>query len=96
MKKALTATTIVITLALASACGGSDRPSQADVSKAIQKTDSSFSKKGAECAAKVLVNSDISDEGLSAIANDDKKYKPSAADKKVQTQVSPAIAKCLT
>lgn len=96
MKKALTAATIVITLALASACGGSDRPSQADVSKAIQKTDSSFTKKGADCAAKVLVDSDISDKGLKAIADDDKNFKPSAADKKVQTKVSPAIEKCLT
>ena len=96
MKTTLSVATIAITLFLTGACGGSDRPSQADVSKAIQKTDSSFSKKGADCAAKVLVDSDISDEGLTAIANDNKKYKPSAADQKVQTKVSPAIAKCLT
>ena len=96
MKKSLTAATIVITLALASACGGSDRPSQAEVSKAIQKSDSSFSKKGADCAAKALVKSDISDKGLKAIADNDKKFKPSAADKKAQAKATAAIEKCLT
>jgi hypothetical protein len=94
MKKTLTAATIVITLALAGGCGGSDRPSQGDVSKAIQKTDSSYTKKQADCAAKILVDSDISDKGLKAIADDDKKFKPGAADKKVQAKVTPAIAKC--
>ena len=96
MKKTLTAATIVMSLALASGCGGSDRPSQADVSKAIRKTDSSFTKKGSDCAAKVLVDSDISDKGLKAIVANDKKFKPSAADKKVQAKVTSAIAKCLS
>ncbi|MDX6276851.1 MAG: hypothetical protein QOJ72_979 [Nocardioidaceae bacterium] len=96
MKKTLTAATIVITLALAGGCGGGDRPSKGDLSKAIQKTDSSFSKKGADCAAKALLDSKISDKGLKAIADNDKKFKPSAADKKAQAKVSPALAKCLT
>lgn len=96
MKKTLTAATIVITLTLASGCGGSDRPSQADVSKAIQKADSSYTKKQADCAAKILVNSDISDKGLKAIADNDKNFKPGAADTKVQADVSPVIAKCFS
>lgn len=96
MNKHLATVSIVIALALASACGGSDRPSQAEISTAIQKTDSSFSKKGADCAAKVIVDSDISDRGLKAIAGDEKNYKPSAADKAVEAKISPAIAKCLT
>ena len=72
MVKKLGLTVAVTLLLLTSACGG--RPSEADVSKGLQGGFQSggqnvkLTKDQADCAAKIFVKSDISDDTLKAIA----------------------------
>ncbi len=100
MVKKLGATVAVALLLATSACGGS-RPSADELSKAMQKgvkTDKQtvkLTKKQADCAAKIFVKSDISDDALKAIAERDDKYKESKKDRDALTKVSPDLAKCV-
>ena len=72
MVKKLGATVAVALLLATSACGGG-RPSEAELSTAMQKgvktSDQTvkLTKEQADCAAKVFVKSDVSDEALEAI-----------------------------
>lgn len=77
--KAVGAALAVAALLATSACGGGGRPSEADVSKALQKgvvssTDKSdklkLTKKQADCTAKIFVKSELTDEALQKMAND--------------------------
>lgn len=74
------------------ACGGSTRPSADDVADGIQKV---YEDQGlgdvvtddvADCLAKALVDSDVSNETLTYIANGEDKQKDEA-DKALTTQV---------
>ncbi|WP_310963646.1 hypothetical protein [Nocardioides terrisoli] len=90
------------------ACGGgsgSSRPSTADLSKSIRSTGdnsvlgsqaSQLTKAAADCIAKALHDSKISDTALRAIVKGNKDYKASSADQKAATAVLPQLEKCAT
>ena len=96
MKKTLSAAFVVAALALTSACGGGDdKPSKEDLSKSFVKTgDGQITKKQADCLAEVILDSDISQEGLEALEKGDEDFKPSKADDKAQKDVADELAKC--
>lgn len=98
MKKSLTAVAIVAALSLSACGGGDDRPSKEDLSKTLsdKKNGAGLTKKQADCVAEAMLDSKISEKGLKAIAEGDKDFKPSAADKKAQTAVTEDITKCVT
>lgn len=93
-------------LLIASGCGGgSDRPTENEVSKALQKggddsilgaAGSKLDNKAADCIAKALVDSKISDEALQALVDGDKKYKGSKADASAASAVSSKMVKCIS
>lgn len=99
MKKTLSAAFVVATLTLTSACGGGggDRPSQDKISAQLKKsTNGAVTGKQADCAAKAILDSDLSDDAVKAVAEGDTKYKPNDQDKKAQADVSKQIGKCIT
>jgi hypothetical protein len=101
MKKTLTAAFVVAALSLTSACGGGDdRPSKAEVKKAITSKDSVFGstipEKAADCIAGALVDSKLSDKTLQAIVDSDKDYKGTDKDKKALNGLQSDVTKCAT
>lgn len=90
-------TLIAFTLAFTAACGGSDRPTQGEVSKSLSSKGSvlpsAMPKKQANCVAKVLVDSDLSDKTLKALVTQDKKYKGTKKDNKILSGLSATITK---
>lgn len=100
MKKTLSAAFVVAALTLTSACGGgggSDRPSADDVAAQIKKSaNGAVTDKQADCAAKAIVDSDLSDAAVKAVAAGDTKYKPSAQDTEAQGDIATSIGKCVT
>jgi hypothetical protein len=98
MKKTLSAAFVVAALTLTSACGGGggDRPSQDKVAAQLKKsTNGAITGKQADCAAKAIVDSDLSDDAVKAVAENDTKYKPNEQDKKAQGDISKEIGKCI-
>lgn len=98
VKKTLGAACIVAAFALTSACGGGgdDRPSKDEIVKGITKgSDGAISDKQAECAAKVIVDSDLSDEAVQALADGDADYKASDKDQKQQVKLVEKLSSCL-
>lgn len=89
----------------ASACGGGgSRPSEAELSRALQKGAegsilgegaSKVSKEAADCVAKVLVGSGISDRALTALVEGRKSYTPTKADTAAAVKVSSKVVACL-
>jgi hypothetical protein len=102
MKKTLTAVFAVAALSLTTACGGGgdDRPTQAELKKAITSKDSVFGasipEKTADCIAAALEKSDVSDKTLNAIVEGDKDYKGSDDDKDAITDIQSDLTKCAT
>ena len=102
MKKTLTALFAVAALSLTSACGGGgdDRPTQAELKKAITSEDSVFGssipKSAADCIAGALEKSDISNKTLNAIVESDKDYKGSKDDEEALTSLQSDLTKCAT
>jgi hypothetical protein len=94
MKKSLTAAFIVAALSLSGCGGGDDRPSKDELVKALVKQD--LTKKEAECAADAVLDSDLSDEALKAMAEQDEDFKPTKDDKKAQTKIIEDMTKCVT
>lgn len=101
MKKSMSALFIVAALALTSACGGDDggdRPTKAEVKKAITSDDSVFGtaipSKAADCVAAALVDSKVSDKTLNAIVEGDEDYKGTDKDKDALTDVSSKLGEC--
>lgn len=93
----------VAALSLTSACGGDgggDRPSQSDIKKAITNKDGVFGgaipDEAADCVAKSLVDSKLSDKTLNAIVENDKDYKGSDKDKKALQDVQGDLTTCAT
>jgi hypothetical protein len=92
-------------LLVTSACSSGSRASEGEVSHALQKggtkggilgdSGADVTKKAADCIAKVLVASDISNRALQAIVDGSKTYKPTQADTLAATKVAPKIVKCL-
>lgn len=92
--------TVAVALLLAtSACSGS-RPSESDLSSALQKgvktSDQKLklTKQQADCAAKLFEKSGLSDKSLQAIADRNSDYKEAAADKKALEKLLPRLQKC--
>ena len=93
-------------LVVTSGCGGGggSRPSQDDLSRALRSGGQSsilgpdadkVSKQGADCLAKVLVGSKISDRALQAIVDGDRNYRASRADIAAATALKAKIVACL-
>lgn len=86
---ALPVAALAFTLA---ACGGPSRPSEADVASGIQKvfegtaTADAMTDEVAECFAEALVESDLSNETLTYIANGEDKQK-NQEEKDLTTQI---------
>ena len=89
-------------LLLTAACGGGGgRPSVDDIQKSL--TDgkaadvlgtTTLTDDQAECIAKILEKSGISDEGLQAIVDGKKNYKPSKDDEKESGKVAAKFVSC--
>lgn len=88
-----------IVLVLLAGCSASGRPSEGDLSKAIQKTNNVLGlgkvpAKQANCLAIALLESKLSDETLNAIADADAKYRNSNADAKIMVGLGEQVATC--
>jgi len=96
MKRITGAVLIAALLSFTAACGGGgDRPSQAEVSKSLTADDSvlgSIPEKQADCLAKLLVESDLSDKALNAMVEQDNDYKASKNDTETLTEVGTKLA----
>ncbi|WP_244929039.1 hypothetical protein [Nocardioides sp. W7] len=89
-----------LVLTLATACGGEGRPSVDDLSKAFQDSDnvigSGLEKDQADCVAEAFHDSDISDETLQAIVDNDEDYKGDDGDEDALKEISTeSIAECM-
>lgn len=81
-------TLIALALAFTTACGGgdsnSDRPSRSEISKSLAGTTAllpePLDKKQADCVAKLLEESKLSDKALTALVEQDTKYKGTKKD----------------
>src|SRR5690606_36200812 len=74
MKKFIAVTGATSMLLFASACGGADRPSKADLAKTLESQSSDslpIDGDAADCIAQELVDSDISNETLQDIADEE-------------------------
>lgn len=97
-------TLVALALALTSACGsGSDtkgssssRPTATEISKSLTSTatgqTAKLTKIQADCAAKLLAKSDLTDKALKALIAQSTAYKPSTADTKALTAVGKTIS----
>ena len=100
MVKKLGATVAVALLLATSACGGG-RPSEAELSTAMQKgvktNDQTvkLTKEQADCAAKIFVKSDLSDEALQALTERDQTYKESKKDAAALERISDDLGACV-
>jgi hypothetical protein len=99
MKKILALLTVLFVL---SACGGGGRPSTDEIADALNDN-SDFgqltkdaSDDAIDCFAKVLHDSDLSDEALQALVDGDKDFDTSKKDQKAVTDITDDLAKCLT
>lgn len=103
MKKSMSALFIVAALALTSACGGddgdggSDRPTTAQIKKAITSEDSvlgSIPEEAADCVAEALVDSKVSDDTLTAIVEKDADYEGTDKDQEALEDLQTELGKC--
>jgi hypothetical protein len=100
MGKKLGGTVAVVLLLATSACGAG-RPSEGELSTAMQKgvkTDEQtvkLTKEQADCAAKIFVKSDLSDEALQAIVERDQEYKESKKDTAALKKISDDLGACV-
>jgi hypothetical protein len=102
MVKKLGATVAVALLLATSACGGG-RPSADELSTSMQTKGVTtngrtvkLTKDQADCAAKIFVNSDLSDEALQAIADSDETYKASKQDDAALKKITDDLGACAT
>jgi hypothetical protein len=102
MRRSFGFAVIAATLALTTACGGGGgRPSESEVSKAISSEDSALGteipKKQADCFAKLLVDSKVSDKTLNALVEGDKDYEGSDKDRDaLQAVGTKFVSECAT
>lgn len=91
MKTKIAAGFAVSALLIASACGS--RPSVDELSDTLQ--DVGASEEEADCVAEVMYESDISDEGLQAIADQDEDYEPSQSDEEAAEAAQGDALECV-
>lgn len=97
-KKILSSTVVVMALAVTSACGGGgdDRPSKDEIVKGLTTGSAgAITKKQAECAAEIVLDSDLSSDALQALADADTKYKASKDDAAQQAKLAEKLTGCL-
>ena len=100
MVKRLGATVAVALLLATSACGAG-RPSEEELSTAMQKgvktNDQTvkLTKEQADCAAKIFVKSGLSDDALQAIADRDETYKESKKDAAAFEKIKTDLGECV-
>lgn len=100
MKKTLSAVMLTAALAMTAACGGGDdRPTADELSKTLTGKNNVLGtevpQKAADCMAKVLEESDLSDKTLNALVDADKDYK-NKKDEKTLQKLTPELGKCAT
>ena len=94
--------TIAVALLLATSACGSERPTADELSTSMQKGVKTggrtvkLNKAQADCAAKIFVKSDLSDEALKAIADSDETYKESKKDNAALDKITDDLAGCAT
>lgn len=97
MMKKISAILAVSALTLVTACGGSSgRPSVEEVSASLTSEDSVMggvvpNDEFADCFARVLVESDLSDDTLNAIVEQDESYEGSDADREELGNLTSAL-----
>ncbi|WP_028644164.1 hypothetical protein [Nocardioides sp. URHA0020] len=94
------AASAALVLTVATGCGGDGggRPSVDEIADGIQggALGSDVSDKVATCVAKAFHDSDLSDDALQAIVDNDKDYKGSKEDTKALSSVSSeSVTKCM-
>jgi hypothetical protein len=102
MKKIVAVFTL---LAVLTACGGGGRPSTDDIAKALKDKDNpagaAFGSSDAaaaaiDCIAKVLHDSDLSDDALQALVDGDEGFEGNKDDQAAIAKLTPEFAKCVT
>jgi hypothetical protein len=103
MKKIVALFTMLFVL---SACGGGGgRPSTDEIAKALKDKDNpagaAFGSSGAasdaiDCIAKVLHDSDLSDDALQALVDGDSNFEGNKDDEKAVADMTDDFAKCIT
>lgn len=90
---------VIAVTTLLAGCSLAGRPSEADLSKAIQKESNvlgvtDLPAKQADCIAAALRESKLSDDTLNAIADADTTYVNDEADAKIMAKFGEQLAKC--
>lgn len=108
MSKSALAAVPVALMFLLSACGGDggggSRPSADEIAKSLTSDNSVFGTdqlgdlagEGIDCVAKALADSDLSNEALRAIVDQDKDFKGDDEDTEALKDASTAMMKCVT
>lgn len=98
---------LVTVLLAASACGGSgsSRPTVAELSQSLQGGNAAglmnlpaslVTPKVADCMARVVVDSKLSDKAVIALRDGDKSFSGDAADSKLVTDLATKLGACAT
>lgn len=101
MKKTLCAAVLATSLGLLAACSGSDDsanlPSRDEIIKGLLAGQEATeqTRKQAECAADLVLESGLSPETLEALAKGESDFEPSAKDKEIQDKISEDIFECM-
>ncbi|SEB98776.1 hypothetical protein SAMN04489844_1457 [Nocardioides exalbidus] len=93
----------LMALTLLSGCGGGDgggRPSVEELSGAMQEEgnvlNAGLTAEQSDCFAQALIDSDVSDETLQAIVDNDEDYKGNDADEEaMQSMSTDGLAECM-
>lgn len=89
-----------LVLTLATACGGGGRPSVDELSEALQSDDNvmgiGLEADQADCVAEAFHDSDLSDDTLQAIVDQDEDYEGSDEDRDAMESISTdSMAECM-
>lgn len=89
MKK-IRCTAAIAGVVLLAGCGSSDRPSAAEISQALQDESmgGTVLVSVADCIAEEFYESDLSDEALQSIVDQDEDFEPSTADTEVMQELT--------
>lgn len=88
---------LALTVGLSACGGGESRPSVDEISQSLQNEDSEFPvpEAGADCAAEVFHDSDLSDGALQAMVDRDEDYEASEEDEEIIAGlVDPMMEQC--
>lgn len=86
-----------LVVTLATACGGGGRPSQDEIADGITDNSGEYgevTEDVADCMAKAIHDSDLSDDAVRAVADGDEDYDPSDEDQKASEGLAGDILDC--